>query len=123
MRPSQGREAGPIPVSRSRSHTPSGVDDVGKSDFPITSMSYYVYMLFSEKDHKFYVGYSKNLRQRITQHNNGEVKSTKNRRPLKLIHYEYFINEKDAKMREIFLKSGFGRDQMKKALQHTLDYK
>ena len=83
-------------------------------------MSYYVYILFSLKDQKFYIGYSKNLKQRISQHNYGEVKSTKNRRPLKLIHYEYFIDEGDAKSREVFLKSGFGREQMKKALQNTL---
>lgn len=83
-------------------------------------MSYYVYILLSLKDLRFYVGYSKNLKQRILQHNYGEVKSTQNRRPLKLIHYEYFIDEDDAKAREIFLKSGFGRGQMKKALQKTL---
>ena len=83
-------------------------------------MSYYVYVLLSLKDYKFYVGYSKSLKQRISQHNYGEVKSTQNRRPLKLIHYEYFIDEKDAKAREIFLKSGFGRDQLRKALKNTL---
>jgi len=35
--------------------------------------------------------------------------------------FEYFINEEDAKAREVFLKSGFGRNNMKKALQRTLD--
>lgn len=83
-------------------------------------MSYFVYVLLSLNDHKFYIGYSQNLKQRISQHKNGEVKSTKNRRPLKLIHYNYFINEEDAKAREVFLKSGFGRNQLKKALKRTL---
>lgn len=83
-------------------------------------MSYYVYVLLSLKDHKFYVGYSKNLKQRISQHDYGEVKSTQNRRPLKLIHYEYFVNEDDAKAREVFFKSGFGRGQLKKSLKNTL---
>lgn len=41
------------------------------------------------------------------------------RRPLKLIHYEYFISKEDAKAREEFLKSGFGRDQMKQFLKRT----
>lgn len=81
---------------------------------------YYVYTLLSLKDSKFYVGLTTNLRSRLQQHARGEVKSTKNRRPLKLIHYEYFINEQDAKAREVFLKSGFGRNQLKQALKRTL---
>lgn len=83
-------------------------------------MRYYVYTLLSLKDKKFYTGFTINLKDRLSRHARGEVKSTTNRRPLKLIHYEYFINEKDAKAREIFLKSGFGRNNFKKALKRTL---
>ena len=68
-------------------------------------MPYYVYTLLSLKDKKFYNGFSTDLRNRLSQHARGEVRSTKNRRPLKLIHYEYYINKKDAKAREVFLKS------------------
>jgi putative endonuclease len=81
---------------------------------------YYVYTLFSLKDKKFYTGFTSDLRNRLSQHARGEVKSTINRRPLRLIHYEYFIDEVDARAREVFLKSGFGRNNMKKALQRTL---
>lgn len=84
------------------------------------TVKYYVYILFSLYDKKFYTGFTSDLRNRLSQHARGEVKSTINRRPLKLIHYEYFINEKDAKAREVFLKSGFGREQSRKALQRTL---
>ena len=76
--------------------------------------------MLSLKDKRFYVGFTTNLKNRLQQHARGEVKSTKDRRPLKLIHYEYFINEQDAKAREVFLKSGFGRNQMKQALKRTL---
>ena len=72
---------------------------------------YYVYTLLSLKDKKFYTGLTTNLRNRLQQHARGEVKSTRERRPLKLIHYEYFIDKDDAKAKEIFLKSGFGRNQ------------
>lgn len=82
---------------------------------------YYVYTLLSLKDKKFYTGLTTNLRNRLQQHARGEVKSTKDRRPLKLIHYEYFIDKDDAKTREIFLKSGFGRNQLKLALKRTLE--
>ena len=80
---------------------------------------YYVYTLLSLKDERFYIGLTTNLKNRLQQHARGEVKSTKDRRPLKLIHYEYFINEDDAKAREVFLKSGFGRNQLKQALKRT----
>ena len=81
---------------------------------------YYIYVLYSLKDNKFYTGFTEDLLSRIKQHTRGEVRSTKDRLPLLLIHYEYFIDEKDAKAREVFLKSGFGRDQLRKSLQRTL---
>ena len=83
-------------------------------------MKYYVYTLLSFKDKQFYTGFTIDLKDRLSRHARGEVQSTAHRRPLKLIHYEYFINEDDAKAREVFLKSGFGRDNLKKALQRTL---
>ena len=81
---------------------------------------FYVYILLSKRDDKLYIGYTNNLKRRLSQHARGEVSSTKNRRPLKLIHYEYFINEVDAKAREIFLKSGAGHTQIKDKLRKTL---
>ncbi len=84
------------------------------------NLRYYVYVLLSSKDKKFYTGFTTDLKNRLTEHANGKVKSTKNRRPFKLIHYEYFINQADAKAREVFLKSGFGRNQLKESLKRTL---
>lgn len=81
---------------------------------------FYTYILFSTQDKKIYVGYTENLKIRLGEHFRGRVKATANRRPLILIHYEAFTNKKDAKTREVFLKSGFGRSQMKKALQNKL---
>lgn len=86
----------------------------------------YVYVLFSLSDRRLYVGYSQDLKNRIKEHFSGKVESTKNRKPLILIHYEAFRNQKDAKAREKFLKSRFGRSQLKRALQNDLkklDYK
>lgn len=85
------------------------------------SVRYYVYILYSLKDSKFYIGYSNNLKRRLTEHANGKVETTKNRTPLKLIHYEYFIHKDDAEAREKFLKSGYGRKQFKEILKHTLE--
>lgn len=81
---------------------------------------FYVYTLLSLKDGKFYSGYTTDLKNRLAEHVAGRVKSTRLRAPFKLIHYEYFINLSDAKAREKFLKSGFGRKQLKESLKRTL---
>lgn len=90
------------------------------SDVSPRQTRYYVYILFSLKDKGLYIGFTNDLKVRLKQHANGKVDATKNRTPLKLIHYEYFINEKDAKAREKFLKSGYGRKQFKEILKNTL---
>ena len=72
-------------------------------------MLYYVYVLQSSKDTKFYTGYTENLKLRFEEHRKGRVESTKNRRPLELIYYESCLDKKDAIHREKYLKtySGF----------------
>lgn len=81
---------------------------------------YYVYILQSKRDNGLYIGFSTNLRYRLEQHAKGRVTSTHLRIPFKLIHYEYFINKMDAKAREKYLKSGFGREQLSQFRKHTL---
>ncbi|MDB5259793.1 MAG: nuclease superfamily protein [Candidatus Nomurabacteria bacterium] len=66
---------------------------------------YFVYILYSEKDGKLYVGCSGNLNKRIARHNNGLVLATKNRRPLVCIYYESFTSKGEAFARERYLKS------------------
>lgn len=83
------------------------------------SQLYYVYILWTAR-RSFYIGFSDNLRERLQKHTKGEVRSTRYRRPVRLLYYEGFINEQDAKAREEFLKSGYGRQQWTKMLQHTL---
>ena len=89
------------------------------SDVSRSVNRYYVYILQSYTDNGLYIGYTENLKTRLTQHKSGKVRSTHLRVPFQLIHYEYFINQKDAKAREIFLKSGFGRSQLKEFLKNT----
>ncbi|OIP57244.1 MAG: excinuclease ABC subunit C [Candidatus Levybacteria bacterium CG_4_10_14_0_2_um_filter_36_16] len=81
---------------------------------------YYVYILKSEKDKSLYTGYTKDLKKRYKEHNNGLSKATKSRRPYQLIFYEAFVNMKDAKKREEYLKSGWGLRSIKKMLVNTL---
>ena len=87
----------------------------------VSNSKFYTYILFSHKDKGFYIGFTNNLKNRLMLHAKGEVIATKNRLPIKLIHYEYFINEYDAKAREKFLKSGYGRKQLKEILKDTIE--
>lgn len=81
---------------------------------------YYVYILLSLKDGKWYTGYTGDLKKRIKEHNNGQNYSTKHRRPFKLIYFEGCINEKDAKAREKYLKSGMGKRYLRNRLKRYL---
>ena len=75
---------------------------------------YFVYILISEKVQRTYVGYSDNVERRLTQHNAGQVTATKYRRPLRIFHLEEFQTMKEAKARELWWKSGSGRNELKK---------
>jgi putative endonuclease len=70
---------------------------------------FYTYVLQSEKDGKFYTGYTKDLDLRFEQHQLGYVESTKNRRPFKLIYYEACLVQADALKREKYLKTHYGK--------------
>ncbi|MBI5071553.1 GIY-YIG nuclease family protein [Candidatus Falkowbacteria bacterium] len=65
---------------------------------------FYVYVLKSIKDSQLYIGSTKDLQKRFTEHNNGLVGSTRMRRPFKLIYYESYAAERDARLRESRLK-------------------
>jgi putative endonuclease len=61
-----------------------------------------------------YKGSTKDLEERIHAHLSGRVPRTKNRLPLKLVYCEYFDDYTDARRRENWLKSGQGREWLKK---------
>jgi putative endonuclease len=77
---------------------------------------FYTYVLESLKDRKLYVGYTDDLKQRFSEHSNGRVDATKNRRPLKLVYYEACLSRHLALRRERYFKTGFGRRFLKERL-------
>jgi putative endonuclease len=81
---------------------------------------FYVYVLRSESDSGFYIGFSTNLRARLRQHQNGDSFATSHRGPWKLIYYEAYTEREDAEGRERFLKSGAGRRFLRAQLRHYL---
>lgn len=88
-------------------------------------LPYCTYVLFSEKDKMLYTGYTSNLERRIGEHNAGKNISTAKRAPLKLIFCEFYLFEKDARKREMYLKTTAGKKAIKLMLRstlHTLGY-
>ena len=68
-----------------------------------------VYVLRSGKDGQRYVGCARDLEERLSKHDRGQVRSTKSRRPLTLVYKEDHSDWSSARKREDFLKSGQGR--------------
>ncbi len=83
-------------------------------------MMFYTYVLQSSKDGNFYTGFTKDLKIRFEQHNNGQVPSTKNRIPLVLVYYEACRDQADALKREKYLKTFHGKMFIKKRLKSYL---
>ncbi|MDO8601625.1 MAG: GIY-YIG nuclease family protein [bacterium] len=83
-------------------------------------MLHYVYVLYSTKDEKKYVGYTKDIRKRLEAHQRGLVESTANRRPLKLIYFEACLSQADATHREKYLKTYHGKMFIKQRLKSYL---
>ena len=83
-----------------------------------SQMFFYTYILQSIKDGEHYIGYTSNLKRRIEEHSKGLTKSTKIRRPFKLIYYEACLDQRDAKQRERYMKTTAGRRFQVKRLKH-----
>ncbi len=74
---------------------------------------FYVYVLKSKRDEDLYTGSTNNLKKRLKEHNDGKVKSTKNRVPLMIIYYEAGMSEIKAKKKEKYLKTSWGKRYLK----------
>jgi len=81
---------------------------------------FYVYVLKSLKDGKFYTGSTNNLKRRFQEHCLGEEKSTRYRRPFELIYYESCLNRRDSLRREIYLKTSWGKRYIKNRLKYFM---
>lgn len=84
----------------------------------INYMFYLYILLLANK--QLYTGLMANLKRRYFEHQEGKVKSTKNRRPLKLIFYEAYLLKSDVVRRERFLKTTEGKRLLKQQLRDIL---
>jgi len=82
-------------------------------------MFYVYFLLISNGD--IYKGFCGDLKQRIKDHTNGKVQSTRNYRPIKLIGYEAYLLKSDALRREKFLKTTEGKRILKMQIKDLLN--
>ena len=85
----------------------------------IQSDMYTVYILKSEHYDRYYIGSTKNLEERITRHNQGRSKWTKQHRPWQVIYTECYEDKETALKREKQIKSYKGGEAFKKIIHNT----
>lgn len=78
---------------------------------------HYVYVLQSLKDKSLYIGYTTNVKKRISEHNRKINFATKSKVPWKIIFLEVYLNSLDAKRREKYLKTNQGSRVLKRMLK------
>ena len=67
-------------------------------------MMYYVYILKSLKTGKYYIGYSRDVKRRLAEHNAGRTLSLRRHIPLEIVKIEEYTSYEDARKREIQIK-------------------
>lgn len=83
---------------------------------------YYIYLLLLDNN-QIYTGSTNDLKRRYDEHLGGKVRTTKNRKTIKLIHYEAYLVESDARRREKFLKTTQGKRLLKQQIRDLLSIK
>jgi putative endonuclease len=81
--------------------------------FVYFSAMYFVYAISSLERNYIYVGLTDNLERRFSEHNSGRNKTTKPYRPFKLLYFEECKTREEARKREIYYKSGSGKEKLK----------
>ena len=77
------------------------------------------YVLFSPSKMVYYKGSTENILMRIEMHNSGKVKYTSKYAPWILIYVEYFETRALAMQKEKWLKTGVGRDFIKRLVTQS----
>ena len=82
-------------------------------------MAYYVYIIQSLKDSKYYIGSTSNVEARLKYHNAGKQRSTKNRIPFELVLVEEYKSKNEALTREKMIKAYKGGNAFKKLINEV----
>ena len=80
-------------------------------------MAYYIYILMSLKDSKYYIGSTSDVMARLQFHNSGLQRSTRSRIPFQIILFETYSSKKEALKREKLIKSWKGGEAFKRLIR------
>ena len=75
---------------------------------------YFTYAISSQNRNYIYVGITNNFERRFSEHQSGNNKTTKAYRPFHTILVEEHNSRVEAREREKYLKSGIGKEFLKK---------
>jgi putative endonuclease len=81
------------------------------------AMGYTVYVIQSDVDKRLYKGLAKDISQRLKEHNSSKNFSTKPYQPWVLVYSQEFDALNEARKYEKYLKSGIGREFLRKYLE------
>ena len=79
-----------------------------------------MYVLYSDRSHRTYVGQTKDLGARLKKHNAGNVRSTSPYLPWRVIHVEAFATRSEAMKRELWFKMSIGRRFIQSMLKDAI---
>ena len=78
---------------------------------------YFVYLLYSEKCDRYYIGYTADIEARLKRHNSGMVSATKNCSPYKICAFNGFASEIHARQEEYRIKKQKSRKYLEWLIQ------
>ena len=84
-------------------------------------LKYCVYILYSLRDKKLYIGFTTDISRRFAEHQSGNSKSTAARRPFRMLFCEYYLSKEDAMRREKYFKTTAGKKTIKLMLRRSFE--
>ena len=84
---------------------------------------HYTYVLWDEKNKKFYIGYTSDLKRRLSEHQDNKNHTTSRMDKPRLIFYEGFVSKEDALRREGYFKTAKGKKSLRLITRNSIDNK
>ncbi|WP_294960180.1 GIY-YIG nuclease family protein [uncultured Flavobacterium sp.] len=81
-------------------------------------MNFIVYILFSESKNRYYIGFTSNLKERLTRHNQKSKGFTGNANDWKVVYTENYETKELAYKRELQIKSWKSRIKIEELIKN-----